>query len=246
MKKKMSDRDKMLLYYVGAALVFAAVYFLVFTKLNEKKNVLLTENDQLQAEVTQLQEMEANKQNVLDDTADRQEKIGMALRDFPSEVRIQNAIYDLNEMYESINDVKIQSESYAMNQLFYQPVAGVDESGNPVMAEPVQNASASAVTSDTPVNDVVSAASNYTGYQSDVSVVFTAPYDSLKSVIDFINNSEDRMTITDISMTEVAGANDLSCNMTVSMYAISGTGEEYQQPEVKEFDPIGSVFGNNE
>lgn len=246
MKKKMSDRDKKILLFFAAIVVVAAVYFLVFTKLNEKKDAIEAENVQLQTEVTQLETMEAQKQTVLDDTADKQTKIGEILSEFPSEVRTQNAIYELNEMYESIDDVKIQSESYTMNQLFYQPAASVDENGNPIVSETAQNASVSAVTADTPVGDVVSAAANYTGYKSDVSVVFTAPYNSLKKVIDFINDSEDRMTITSISATKVEGSEILSCNMTVSMYAISGTGENYEQPNINNSDKgVGNLFGNN-
>lgn len=248
MKKKMSDRDKMLLFYLAAIVIIAGVYFLVFTKLNEKKAEFVSQNEQLQVEVTRLSNMDANKQTVLDETRDYQLEIGDTLSKFPSEVRTQNVIYDLNQMYESIDDVNIESESYLMNQIFYQPAAGVDENGNPITpttAAPTQNVSVSAVTADTPVAEVVSAAANYTGYRSDISVVFTAPYHSLKEIIDFINGSDDRMTITSLSVTEVEGENVLSCNMIVSMYAISGTGEIYEQPEVGTYEKKGDVFGSN-
>ena len=247
MKKKMSDRDKKILYFLGAIAVVALVYFFVFTKFNEKKSVLASENAQLQEEVTRLANMEAQKQTVIDETLQLKDAIGKRLQEFPSEVRTQNAIYDLYQMQEQIKDVEVQSQSYTMNELFFQPSTGVDANGNPIVSDTTtQNASVSAVTQDTPVNEVVSAAAGYTGYRSNINVVFTSTYDALKDVIDYINNEEDRMTITSISATaaEDANASDLlSCNMTVSMYAISGTGEEYKEPDVAQSGKVGRLFG---
>ncbi len=239
--KKMSDRDKKLLYFLGAIVIVAACYFLVFSKLNAKKAELQSQTDQLRTEVSKLETMEAGKANILADTADKQNQIAQVLQKFPSEVRTQDAIYDLNKMYEGIDDVTIQSEGYTMNQLFYQPGAASDGSGTTAAQPtttllPAQNVTGTAITADTPAKDVVSAAANYYGYRSDVAVAFTAPYKSLKSVIDYINDSKDRMTITDISATksDQEGSEDLlTCNMTVSMYSITGTGETYQEPNIK-------------
>lgn len=244
MKKKMSDRDLSLVLVFLAIVIVAVVYVFVFKKFNERKAELLAQNEQLQAEVAQLADMAARAPEVEAETEVYLNEIRDTLSKFPSEVKTQDVIYDLNEMYESISDVKIQSESYSMNQLFYQPAAGVDANGNPIVADAVPNASVSAITSETSVEDVVSASVNYTGYRSDITVVYTAPYNSVKEIVNFINNSKDRMTITNISMTELSETEDLSCNMVVSMYAISGTGEIYKEPEIAGFGKIGSVFGN--
>ena len=93
-------------------------------------------------------------------------------------------------------------------------------------------ASVAAITSDTPVNDVITAAADYTGYRSTVNVSFTSTYDSLKKVVDFINKSKDRMTISEISATADDEESVLACAMTIDMYAISGTGEVYESPNV--------------
>ncbi len=231
--KKMSDRDKKLLYYIGAILIIVAAYFLVFQKFNTKTADLKTQNDQLTTEVATLENMVAGKQGVLDDTAQKQQDIANVLQKFPAEVRTQNAIYNLNKMYKGISDVKIQSEGYNMNQVFYQPGAmnadGTMTAPAATLSPGAQTSAAtvSAITSETTTAEIVSAATNYIGYRSDVTVAFTAPYTSLKKVVDYINESEDRMTITDISATKAEDSDNLTCNMTVSMYAIAGTGESY-------------------
>lgn len=238
-KKKMSNRDKMMLFIFGAILIVAAAYFLVFAKMNERKDTLKTENETLSQEVQKLETMEAQKDSVLEETRKTQLDVAEVLGKFPAEVRTENAIYDLNDMYESISDVKIQSESFNMNQIFYQQGAVSDGSASTDTAtdasgttEKSNPASVAAITSDTPVNDVITAAADYTGYRSTVNVTFTSTYDSLKKVVDFINKSKNRMTISEISATAGEEDNLLTCNMAIDMYAISGTGEVYEAPDV--------------
>ena len=98
-KKKMSNRDKMMLFIFGAILIVAAAYFLVFAKMNEKKSALEAENTTLSQEVSKLETMEAQKDSVLEETKQTQLDVADVLSKFPAEVRTEDAIYDLNDMY---------------------------------------------------------------------------------------------------------------------------------------------------
>ena len=228
-KKKMSNRDKMMLFIFGAILIVAAAYFLVFAKMNERKDTLKTENETLSQEVQKLETMEAQKDSVLEETRKTQLDVAEVLGKFPAEVRTENAIYDLNDMYESISDVKIQSESFNMNQIFYQQGAVSDGSAS---TDATTTGDKTAKSNPASVNDVITAAADYTGYRSTVNVTFTTTYDSLKKVVNFINESKNRMTISEISATAGEEDNLLTCNMAIDMYAISGTGEVYEAPDV--------------
>ncbi len=256
-KKKMSARDKMVLFIVAAVGLLLISYFLFFTKFNEKKAALAAENVTLKEEVDRLEAMEAQKDAVAQNTQEYQEHIQSQHMDqFPSEVRTQNAIYELNEMCEKISNVTIESENYSMNNLFYQPGASLGEDGNfEVSAEdvPVDEEAAEGeeeeeeegtASEEKSAADIVAESANYYGYRSDISVAFTAPYESMKRVINYINGAEDKMTITDISATKSEETEDLSCTMNISMYAISGTGEDYVQPDVDSFGRINKIFGN--
>lgn len=231
-KKRMSNRDKMVLFIIGAVALLAVVYFFVFTKKNEQRAELVAENSTLEEEVRRLETMQAQKEAVLADTAAVQKSIQETLERFPSEVNTEDVIYDMNDMYERIDGVKIESESFNMNQLFYQGGSLLDTVSSETVVPQVNNASVAAITSDTPVQDIVSAAANYTGYRSDVSVVFEAPYKSLKKVVDYINDSKDRMTITNLTMAKEDDSKKLSCTMALSMYSVYGTGKEYEEPKV--------------
>lgn len=252
-KKKMSNRDKMVLFILAAIALVGCAYFFGFKKLSEMKETVVAENQTLRDEVTQLENMQASVETVQQQTKDMQKDVADLLGKFPSEVRTQNAIYYLSQMSNAesgVPNVSIVSEAYSMNNLFYQP-GGVVEGEAPVPAEGTEAASAQEeqavqkITDETSVSDIVAAAANYYGYRSDINVAFTAPYESLKEVVNYINKSEDRMTISDISATRSEESNELTCNMNVSMYSISGTGEDYDQPEIKKNDVgVENIFRN--
>lgn len=249
-KRKMSNRDKMLVLVFAAIALVGATYFFVFTKLQERKNTLAAENATLAEEVQRLEVMESQKASVLAETASMQEAVRITLEKFPSEVRTEDAIYDLNKMYKNTPNVKIQSENFTMNEVFYRQGAVNDGSTSSVASAgdvtTVQsgNASGTAITADMPVAQVISAAADFTGYRSTVNVAFTAPYKSLKEVVNFINNSKDRMTISEISATKGDEGNDLTCSMVVDMYAVSNNGKEYTGPEVQDGSGVDNIFSN--
>ena len=95
---KMKDKDKQILYILGAIIILAAVYFLIFNNFNEKKAALQDENATLSQEVQTLESMVANKQNVLDDTELKTNQVKEIIAKFPSEIRIQNVITHLHDM----------------------------------------------------------------------------------------------------------------------------------------------------
>lgn len=234
MKKKMSNRDKKILFIFGAILVLAASYFLVYNNLKTKTATLVAENATLDEEVRRLESMNARKDDVAASTSKIKGRIETKLENFPLEVRTQNIIAELHNMSNNeIEGVNIKSESYKMNQIFYQNASEAQMEGVTQIVTGVS------IKADTPSNVAVDAASNYVGYRSDVVVGFTAEYADLQDVIDYINESKNRMTITDLSVTKDADSDELVCNMTVSMYAISGTSFTYQQPE--DVEELGNV-----
>ena len=235
---KMKDKDKQILYILGAIIILAAVYFLIFNNFNEKKATLQDENATLSQEVQTLESMVANKQNVLDDTELKTNQVKEIIAKFPSEIRIQNVITHLHDMSTEVDDVDVTSESYTMNTLF----AGATADGTDATAAADPNATATSapentvapITNDTTAGEIVAASAGYTGYRSDIVVNFSTNYDSLKDVIDYINNSENRMTITSMnaSSNDNADEAELDCTMTVTMYSIANTGNVYSEPTV--------------
>lgn len=238
---KMKDKDKQILYILGAIIILAAVYFLIFNNFNEKKAALQEQNATLSQEVQTLESMVANKQNVLDDTELKTNQVKEIIAKFPSEIRIQNVITHLHDMSTEVDDVDVKSESYTMNTLFSGAAADGTDPNAAAATDP--NAAATAapettvapITNDTTAGEIVAAASGYTGYRSDIVVNFSTNYDSLKDVIDYINNSQNRMTITSMNATSndnAEGSAELDCTMTVTMYSIANTGNVYSEPTV--------------
>lgn len=72
-----------------------------------------------------------------------------------------------------------------------------------------------------------------TGLVSQISLSFDkASYSGIKKATEFINASLDRMTVESLSLSYNQMENTLSGSMTVNMYAMQGTGREYEPPVI--------------
>ncbi len=246
--KTMTDRDKQILFILLGIIILACSYFFVFTKFNAKKATVKAENVTLSEEVTKLQNMVAAKASVIQNTEDTQVMIKQVLDKFPAEVRTQNAIKDLNDMYNDISSVEIQSEGYTMDKVFYtsgmttDTATGTTSSTTTTGATPSPQSTANPNQNNQSTQDLINAAKNYVGFQSDVTVSFLSDYDGIKKVVDFINKNSDRMTITSMDITKEDGEKKLECNMVVSMYAISNTGKGYTDLDISGNDGHDNIF----
>lgn len=234
-RSSMSDRDKRMLYLLAALLLIAGAYFLGFQKMKEKQEAVETESTTLQQDVAKLKTMVAKKKSVEADTKEKEVGIQTILEQFPVEVRTQNAIYQLDQMEKKVKNLNILSEGFTMNQaFFYQGTLATEEA---------PQAAATPAPSGTPAEQAAQAekqeedqqstnSGDYIGFHSDIAVNFLCDYKALKQVIEFIRNNEEKMTISDISISKETGNKPLKCTMTVSMYSITGRDEEYKQPNI--------------
>lgn len=222
-KVSISDRDKKVLYIVAGIVLVALAYFLGFQKMMATKNEVVQENITLDAEVKKLVAMVADKATVEQKTQQFKDDTEKILVNYPLEVRTQDAIYQLDLMEKGINGLALQAESFTMNQIFFMNGALTEEAVQDVAAAP-ETTEASGEAAQGPV----------TGYRSSVTTNFTTSYKNLKSVIDFINKNQNRMSISSITVSQGEGAKELTCNMEVNMYAISGIEKEYNDPSIPE------------
>ena len=77
-----------------------------------------------------------------------------------------------------------------------------------------------------------------------LSTNYACSYTQLKKLIDFINAYPERMNIDAITVTFDSENNGLKGNLTLNLYAVTGTGKEYTAPKISGLS-IGSdnIFG---
>ncbi len=223
-KVSISDRDKKVLYIVGGLIILALAYFFGFQKMMESKKALVEENLTLSDEVHKLTQMVSDKASVEQATQTFREETEEIVAHYPPEVRTQDAIYQMDQLEQGVKNLVLQAESFTMNQVFF---------ANGALTEgEVQDVAATPATGGDAASAGESAQGPVTGYRSTIMTNCMTNYDSLKKIVDFVNNNPSRMSISSITVTQGEGTKELACNMSLDMYAVSGTGKEYNPPSV--------------
>ena len=252
-KTTLADKDKKVLMILGALVILALAWFLGYQKFNEQRETVVTENDQLAMEVSQLRAKVSKKAQVEADTEKKNARTEQVLLAYPSELRTQDAINRFDQLEKKVKGLTITTENFTMNQIFFQDGAALEEvvaqnadsdahskdanggnqtaSGN--NAQNSTNNTANAATNEAAVADNAQNAQatdtgNYTGYRSDVGITFATDYKSLKSVLNFINNYSERMNVSNVNISSDEGSKALQCTMTVQMFSVGGQAKEYK------------------
>lgn len=252
-KTTLADKDKKVLMILGALVILALAWFLGYQKFNEQRETVVTENDQLAMEVSQLRAKVSKKAQVEADTEKKNARTGQVLLAYPSELRTQDAINRFDQLEKKVKGLTITTENFTMNQIFFQDGAALEEvvaqnadsdaqskdanggnstaSGNNTQNS--TNNTANAATNETAAADNAQNAQstdtgNYTGYRSDVGITFATDYKSLKSVLNFINNYSERMNVSNVNISSDEGSKALQCTMTVQMFSVGGQAKEYK------------------
>lgn len=220
-KVKISDRDKKVLYIVAGIVILALAYFMGFQKMMASRSTIVEENITLETEVNKLLAMVADKARVESETQEYLAEKEKILANYPPELRTQDVIYQLDVMEQTVKGLLLETEAYTMNQIFF---------ANGVLTEvgAVQDVADNTETS----GESAEAEKKITGYRSDITTNCSTNYKSLKDIVNFINENENRMVIQSITVSQGEGSKKLACNMSLSMYAVGGTEKVYEDPKV--------------
>lgn len=229
-KRSLSERDMRLIYILLSLVIIACAYFFGFKKFQEMKSNVDQKNAELQKEVNNLRVMDNNKEQVQSDTAKKETRIHDIVSHFPAEIRTQDVISVLDTLENEDKSIKIPSEAFTMNQVYYQNGQLMDAEG-----------AATEATSETQTasGTVTSGGTGYIAYRSTASFTCDTSYTALKKIVNFFNKNNRRMTIDNITISNSAGKKTLTCSMVVSMYSISGTDEKYVAPNIKKKSSMG-------
>ena len=64
-------------------------------------------------------------------------------------------------------------------------------------------------------------------YRMQNTITFNCTYDELKNIVDFLASEKTRMTIDSVNVTFSSSTGELGGTIVVDMYAMTGTGQEY-------------------
>lgn len=252
--KKLSNKDLKIIYLILAIAVLALAYVFGVSKNLEKRSETIEENNKLRTQLNDLKAKEAEKPEKVQETNDWLNEIKAICDEFPSKVTQQSVLFTVDQMFKETK-IDWTSTSLSMNDLFFagggeiteETIAAVQGQSTPAEGEEGAEAT-DATQQEGGIEDDTIKLENLFGLRTTVTIAYTATYDDLKKVVDFINAHEDKMDLGSITTAFDSGSGNLSGSMTIYIYALSGNGKTYADPSSSELNDIGlgrdNVFGS--
>ncbi|MCH5274830.1 MAG: hypothetical protein J1E65_03230 [Lachnospiraceae bacterium] len=218
--KNTSPKQIMLCVILLGGLLLIGVYFLVYKSYIDKAEDIERTNVALNKRVAELKEYYDNMDMYNTEIELMQTEIRNVLAQFPPDVREEDMIVL------ALNTIKTADVEYT-NLNF-----GDREALRSIPAETVQAAGMEELNLDLVFVERKSAYVNNTVYQS------------LKDCINTINNSNNRLAITNITYSRDEETGELSGTIQVSFYSVLGTGREYEPQNLGSYTSgLSELFG---
>lgn len=240
MNTKLSMRDKkILLIFLGLA-VFAIGYFCVFRPQIAKAEDLQAQNVPLREKLSQLKEIEENKDNYLSETAKYNDQVNNYLVMFPADIKEEDAIL-LGKKMEDKLGISVASMDFSDTALIAsldQTNAGsttenqqtLSEQANEPTQEQINEIEGTTSQDNSERTDMAASAEDVSLYRLQNTMAFNGSYANLKDMVDFLASEKQRLTIDSIDIAFSSATGELGGTVVVDMYAMTGTGQEYMTP----------------
>ena len=216
----------MCLFFLVLILVIVAAvlaYLYLYMPLVEERNTLLTENHELDRRLIHLKNM-SNDEKVFKDGIDEANETIKGLMDHYSAGNTPEKTIMMVAGLEK--KVKIQLP----NLTFSQPEV-ISSVMMPIVSEDAEG----------------KYSIGYYGinlWRETLSTNYSCTYEQLKQMVKYVNDYEERMNIDSISIAYDSETNGLKGNLTLNLYAVTGTGKEYEAPDIKNLSMgVGNIFG---
>ena len=202
--------------------VLLAVYFLVYKAYNDKAEALEKSNITKQQRVDELKVFYDNLSMYNAEIEQYQAQIAAWLDEFPADVKEEDIIVL------ALDTEKVAFVGYTNINI------GGREALRTISAATMQLAKMENLT-----QDVIFV-------ERTVSYVNITDYFNLKKCVDAINNSANRLTISNIAYSKNEETGELEGTIEVTFYSVRGTGKEYEPQNLKEYESgLTNLFGTD-
>lgn len=215
----MNRKDVQLLILVLGILAAVLSWQFVYNPNQETAEQVSAENDTLRERIAKLEELEANKQQYIDDTAAMQQECSEIEERFQAGFLLEDEIMYLYNM-ENVTQNQVVIPSISFGQTTEIPYTG-----------------------NTTVGEYELQDEGIQLYTAQDNISFTTTYTGLKSMIGYIYQMPGRKSVSSISLS--AGADGyLTGTMSIDFYCMTGTEKLYKPIDIQGV-PLGkdNIFG---
>ncbi len=210
-EKKGNDLKVFFLVFILVILAAVAAYFRLYMPLVEKKVELEDQQFELEFHKITLRNLTVNEDIYIRGINDSSEKITEVLNNYSAGNTPEKSIMMVNSMEREVG-IKLPNIGFSQPNLVTtvkMPMASLTENGEYTIA----------------YYDV-------SLLQESLSMNYSCTYEQLKKLIDFVNAYPERMNIESMSMTYDSETGGLKGDVSLNLYAVTGTGKEYAAPEI--------------
>lgn len=250
---KASKKEILILLVLVGALAVVASYFLVFQPKTEEAEALEQENQELVARINDLSSKMDNKDSYIEETERMRQEIDKMFESFPVDVREEDGVLlVINQeligpmLVDSIGITACEPVILNTDQEDVNHTYEIDEIEEYEAQEGIGDGPASA--SDAHVNGVDNSYMPSVLMDREVSVNYLVSYDGLKRGIKNISMQDNRMSISNLTVSYDESTGLLRGTTVVNMYCIPGQADKvYEEPNFSSV-LLGSdnIFGSIE
>lgn len=232
MKKLPTKYIKFIFYGVGVLALLIAIA-VIKPSLDDKHDQLKGVNDQLSANLAEIEGLEANQATYEEQSRLFQEENAQIISQFPVEVRPEDVILYAKELQDT-SDLKVNSIGVTAGNLIYAMNAAPAEE-TPAEGENAEGTVAAVDTGMDPSLGIIDEASvvkpDYNLFQMAVSYDFNTSYRDLKKIVQEILDDEDKQNVASISISFDEESGKLVGNLNINRYYLTGTDKVYESPD---------------
>jgi hypothetical protein len=214
---KLSSKEKKLLFVFVILLIVVVTYQFGYVAYSNKAKELEDSNQILKSRLMELQQKQDNRNKYITETDTMKREIDTLISKFPAGLTQEQSTIFVTEL-ETYAGMDVSSISFGDISMFYTTGQGVGDNNS---------ATTDGESQETKTVEV-GGFSNIAGYQMTMNLSYQTTYDGLKKCIDFINKSDSKMNISDLTAAFDNTTGNLTGTMTIVLYALDGTGKDFK------------------
>lgn len=241
---KITAREARLILILAGVAILVASYFLAYSSYMEKNEALESTNSELSAQIASLRAKVAQEQEMVDETRELNAETKEIIDLFPSYLKVENEIMNIVNI-EDTTDAEVSNLTIT-DPLEMEIVLDDSEEGtaSDTTDEETQLSEASA--------GILAAEDIGTGvvadtvglYYMSTTVTYTASYDGMKDMLNYITENHDRWSIGTFSATFDSSTGELTGSMSYYCYFLFGTYKDYEVPTIDGIEHgTSNIFG---
>lgn len=231
-----SERDKKLLFLLGAILVLAVAYFFVFRSNMSKADDYSDKNTDLKNYIVELDQKIANAESKEAEIVMYNDERSEILDRFAGGMSHELAIKLLSDL-ETETELESTQVTLSVNDIFFNQ----EESENNSLITPEKINSVSSIAVEGKSEQEFT---KVTGYKTSLTVEFACTDEQLRAATDFINDYDEKMSVESITVGYDETTGGLIGTMVICMYAVNGNDKEYEEPIIDNVTSgVTNIFG---